>query len=88
MLLHDAEHREVGSTLVGEDGTWGVSPTPGAPDLPTRYRAMQEVEGANSPASEWSEDCIFAAPELLNPSEGAKIPAKIVLGGWTSRRSR
>lgn len=84
VLIHDAEDRAVGSTLVGEDGTWSVSPTPGAPDLPTRYRVVQEAGGVTSPSSEWSEDYVFAAPELLGPSDGSEIPANTSQGGWSA----
>ncbi|HEX7350548.1 sigma-70 family RNA polymerase sigma factor [Brachybacterium sp.] len=72
--VHDARDRVVGTSTVGEDGTWSVSPTPGTPDVPTRYRAAQEAEGTSSPSSAWTDEYTYLAPELLEPVNGSTIP--------------
>ena len=81
--IRDADGREVGSSAVGEDGTWSISPTPGAPDVPTRYRATQEADGASSPSSAWTDEYLYLAPELLDPAAGSAIPANTSHGVWS-----
>ena len=58
----DADGVERGTTTVGDDGRWNLTPTPGEPDVATRYRAVQEMDGVTSAAAEPTDEYVFLAP--------------------------
>ena len=77
----DADGVERGTTTVGDDGRWNLTPTPGDPDVATRYRAVQEMDGVTSAAAEPTDEYVFLAPTLRSPSPGATVRANSIRGG-------
>lgn len=73
--LDDTE-QEVGTTEVAQDGSWSLSPAPGAPDVPTAYRVLQEKDGEVSESVGADEEYVYLAPQIFSPADGSTIPGQ------------
>lgn len=71
--VRDGSGRQLGTTTVGSDGTWALTPAPGAPDVPTVHRVDHVIDGEIDETVEGGEHYTFLAPVIVHPLDGSSV---------------
>ena len=72
--VRDGSGRQLGTTTVGSDGAWALTPAPGAPDVPAVYRVDHVIDGVIDETVKGPEHYTHLAPEIVHPRDGESVP--------------